>query len=111
MIEPGTEGPDRDQPRSQILEGEVKIRREDDGRVVIEQAPPKARMSLGLLASADPVTVRVGGNRISLGGQVSYRVVGWDPGQSALLLERDDDGRNADRVPDSFPPGAGTKGA
>lgn len=110
MIEPGTEGPDRDQPRSQILEGEVRFHREADGRIVVDQAPPTARMSLALLADADPQTVRAGGNRIRL-ANVSYRVVGWDPGQSALLLERDDDGANADRVPGSFPPGAGTKGA
>jgi len=93
---------------SQVLEGEVVLHREADGRVVVTQAPPVTRMSLAFLASADPVTVKVSGNRVSLGGQVAYRVVGWDAHGSALLLERE---APLGAGPIDFPPGAGMKGA
>jgi hypothetical protein len=101
----------------EILEGEVVLRREDDGRVVIETAPPRARMALEMLQHWDRFLVRVSGNTIRLAGQVAYRVVGWDAQQSALLLERQspavvqpESGSGAD-PPATFPPGAGTKGA
>lgn len=103
---------------SELLEGEVILRREDNGRVVIEQAPPTARISLELLAQyADRFLVRVSGNRISMAGQVAYRVVGWDAHASALLLERDTPGSGPGPYPPAedpvagWPAGAGTKGA
>jgi hypothetical protein len=73
----------------EVLEGEVQLRRHDDGRIEILQAPATARMSLELLQASDPATVRVGSNTIGIAGQVRYRVVGWDAQQSALLLERE----------------------
>ena len=103
--------PSRGIPGSALLEGQVHMRRHSDGRVVVEQAPPTATMSLDLLAQADHFLVRVSGNRITLAGQVTYRVVGWDGLQSALVLERDDSpgpGVSAESL--NFPPGAGTKG-
>ena len=78
---------------AEFLEGEVSFRRHADGRVEITQAPPRARMSLGLLASADPVVLRASGNLITLGGQVDYRVIGWDPTWHCLLLDRVEDRR------------------
>jgi hypothetical protein len=92
--------------RASLLEGEVVMHREADGRVVIEQAPPTARMSLELLVQhAARHVVRLSGNRIRIAGQVVYRVVGWDAHGSALLLEREADGAAA------WPAGFGTKGA
>jgi hypothetical protein len=99
---------------SEVLEGDVVLHRDDDGRVRIAQAPPTARMSLELLVQhADRHVVRLSGNRITLAGQVTYRVVGWDELQSALLLERDTPGSGPGPYPPAttFPPGAGTKGA
>jgi hypothetical protein len=95
---------------SEVLEGEVVVRREANGRVHVEQAPPVARMSLELLASADPVTFQVRGDRIGLGGQVVYRVTGWDAHSHALVLEREGEAALG-AGPVEFPPGAGTKGA
>jgi len=100
---------------AELLEGEVVLRREDDGRVIVETAPPRARMALETLQHWDRFLVRVSGNTIRLAGQVTYRVVGWDAQQSALLLERvsptlPGSGPGAD-PPATFPPGAGTKGA
>lgn len=106
---------------SEVLEGEVVLHREDNGRVVVQQAPPTARMSLEVLQQSDRHVVRVSGNRIAVAGQVVYRVVGWDAHASALLLEREAAGlSNADAAaawpagtgnPTDFPPGAGMKGA
>ncbi|HEV8653126.1 MAG TPA: hypothetical protein VG276_27970 [Actinomycetes bacterium] len=96
---------------SELLEGEVIVRREADGRVVVEQAPPIARMSLALLASADQVTIRVSGDRLVLGGQVVYRVTGWDQQSHALLLERVPGLTNAEAAAEAWPAGFGTKGA
>jgi hypothetical protein len=76
-----------------VLEGDVELRRHDDGRVEIIQAPPVTRIALEMLAGADPVTVKVTGNLIHLGGQVIYRVTGWDQHAHALLAELVDDRR------------------
>lgn len=74
-----------------VLEGELIVRRHDDGRVEVVQAPQTARISLGLLASADPVTLRVTGcDRITVGGWLAYRIVGWDRHGRCLLAERED---------------------
>lgn len=77
------------------LEGDMRFlaRRHDDGRVEIVDAPPTTRVSLDFLTTADPVVVRVSGNLISLAGQVTYRVVGWDAYSSALLVELAEDRR------------------
>lgn len=73
---------------AEVLEGPVEVTRHDDGRVEIIQAPPRARISLELLASADPFVVRVSGRRIALGGQVIYEVVGWDALSHALIADK-----------------------
>lgn len=80
---------DRELPGGQVLEGDLQLRHHEDGRLEIVQAPPTARMALSLLQQTDPRVVRVGANTIGIAGQVSYRVVGWDAQQSALLLERE----------------------
>jgi hypothetical protein len=102
-------------PNREVLEGDVILKRHEDGRVEILQASPTARMSLEMLAQhADRHVVRLSGNRIVLAGQVTYRIVGWDDHASALLLERDTPGSGPGPYPPattSFPPGAGTKGA
>lgn len=78
---------------STVVDGEVVCRRHDDGRVEIVQAPPCARITLGLLAAADPAVVQASGNAVTFAGQVVYRVVGWDPVGSALLAELYEDRR------------------
>lgn len=76
-----------------VLEGEVICRRHDDGRVEIVQAPPTARIALAVLVGADPVVVKADGNTVTFGGQVVYRIVGWDGHGSALLAELAEDRR------------------
>lgn len=76
---------------STVLEGQLVVRREATGAVVIEQAPARALISLELLAAADPAVFKVSGRRITLGGQVVYRVAGWDEIQSCLIADLDED--------------------
>lgn len=78
---------------SVVLDGPVKVCRFADGRVVVEQAPARTRITLGSLAGADPAVFRADGNTVTVGGQVVYRVVGWDPISSALLAELHEDRR------------------
>lgn len=71
-----------------VLEGDIIVKRVSP-RWVVQQAPPRSRMSLELLrAAGEDMTVR--GNLIDFAGQVTYRVVGWEPNH--LLLERADGG-------------------
>lgn len=72
-----------------IIEGDVVLHRESNGRVVITEAPPTTRISLEVLANSDPVVFRVSGRLIRLADQVTYRVVGWDDHGQALIAERE----------------------
>jgi hypothetical protein len=75
---------------SEVLEGEIQVRRHEDGRITVERAPQRARMSLAVLHDSGMGIDHVGGNTVRLVGGTTYRVVGWDAHQSALLLERED---------------------
>lgn len=74
---------------STVLEGDVVVRRVSNGAVVVDQAPPRTRFSLELLAASDPAVFQVHGRLVTIGGQVTYRVVGWDELQHALVAEID----------------------
>lgn len=74
---------------TEVLEGAVEVRRHDDGRVEVLQAPPRTAISLEFLTAVDPHLVRVvSGSTLRFAGQVEYRVVGWDPAQHALIAVR-----------------------
>lgn len=73
---------------AETLEGAVVMRRHDDGRVEIVSAPPTTTMALEFLLEADPHLVRIRGREITLAGQVTYRVTGWDDTQACLRLEK-----------------------
>lgn len=70
-----------------LVEGEVRFHTEPDGRLVLDVAPPVARVSLQALQQFDQRLVRISGNVIRFADQVIYRVTGWDEHSSALLLE------------------------
>lgn len=83
---------------SEVLEGDAVFERHEDGRVEVTRAPARTRISLELLACADPVVFKVSGNLITLGGQVVYRVVGWDNFTKALLVDLVEDRRGVPGV-------------
>lgn len=75
------------------LEGEFVCRRHEDGRVEVVEAPPTTRISLEFVHAADPAVVKVSGRLVTIGGQVTYRVTGWDSHGQALLAGLAEDRR------------------
>lgn len=71
-----------------VIQGDLDIVRHEDGRVEIRRAPQTTYISLEFLLAADPAVVRVQGRQVFLGGQVEYRITGWDDVQGVLLAER-----------------------
>lgn len=53
---------------------------------VVQEAPRRARISLELIASADPRALAVSGSTITICQTTTYRVVGWE--DRWLLVER-----------------------
>lgn len=76
------------------VEGAVKCVRHEDGRIEILDAPAITRISLELLRDSDTARVRVWGDRVTFGGQVTYVVTGWDTFGKALLAELVEDRRS-----------------
>ena len=76
-----------------VPDGSVELVRHEDGRLEVVAAPPVTRISLELMADADPFTFRVSGDLITLAGRVVYRVTGWDSLERALVAELVDDRR------------------
>jgi hypothetical protein len=76
-----------------VLEGEVQFQWHDDGRIEVLTAPLVSRLPLELMASTDPLLVKVSGNRITLAGQVVYRVIGWDAYGQCLIAQLAEDNR------------------
>jgi hypothetical protein len=71
------------------------VMRQVEPRFIVDQAPERTLMSLGLLQSADERALFVaGGDTIYFGydhesmGQFVYQVVGWDAERRGLILER-----------------------
>lgn len=73
---------------AEIVEGAVELRQHADGRIEILRAPPVTRISLELLQQSNPAVFAIRGREITMAGQVTYRVTGWDPGQSCLVADR-----------------------
>lgn len=78
---------------STVLEGSVDFVRHEDGRMQVLSAPPTTRISLELIAEADPVLLKIRGNVITFAGQVVYRVTAWDTLGKALIAELAEDRR------------------
>lgn len=75
------------------LEGEVRLVRHETGLVEILEAPPITRISLELLAAADPVVLKASGKKITFGGQVVYEITRWEPFSCALVARLVEDRR------------------
>lgn len=74
----------------EILQGSIVVERglSTGNQLVVKQAPPTAYVTLEMLAHAEALEITVAGREISIAGQVTYRVSGWDDVQSCLVLER-----------------------
>lgn len=78
-----------------IEEGPLRLIRHGNGAVEILDAPTVVRISLELIQKADPVTLRVCGKHITVGGQVVYEVTGWEQFTDALVAKLVEDRRPA----------------
>jgi len=76
-----------------VLEGPVDFVQNEDGRVQVLSAPPLTRISLELIAEADPAVLKIRGDLITVAGQVVYRITGWDDLGKALLAKLVEDRR------------------
>lgn len=72
--------------------GDIQLTRKLGHGLIVDTAPPRARMALEVLANPS-WGVALRHDLINIADQVSYRVVGWDPETAALVLELDEDWR------------------
>lgn len=68
--------------------GEIRLGVDADGRIIINDAPPFARISLALIQSSDERMVMIEGDLLLIGPDVAYRVIGWEGPSACLLVER-----------------------
>jgi hypothetical protein len=73
--------------------GEITIRRQLGRGLVVQLAPPRARMALALLADAKWGATMASNDQINIADQVLYQVVGYDPEHASLVLELVEDWR------------------
>lgn len=72
--------------------GDIQLTRKLGHGLIVDTAPPRARMALEVLATPS-WGVALRHDLINIADQVSYRVVGYDPEAAALVLELDQDWR------------------
>lgn len=73
--------------------GDIQLTRTLGRGLIVETAPPRARMAVELLANGAYGLTMQGPEHINIADQVCYRVVGYDPGSAALVLELVEDWR------------------
>jgi hypothetical protein len=75
-----------------VSHGDIVVTR-IEARTIVEEAPDRALITLGLLAHSAPDRLTVAASTLYLGNdrsgrEASYQVTGWDPDQHALIVER-----------------------
>ncbi|MGW1497549.1 hypothetical protein ACWCQW_02975 [Streptomyces mirabilis] len=75
--------------------GDIQLTRKLGRGLVVDQAPPRIRMALHVLSTAQYGAALQEPGLINIGDQVLYRVTGYDPQHAALLLELVEDWRPA----------------
>lgn len=70
---------------------EIVVRRRPSTEVL--EAPKEALITLEVLQGARPDELHISGDLITIGDQVVYRVVGWQPEPAALLCWLTEDRR------------------
>lgn len=71
----------------------VQLTRKLGRGLIVDTAPPRARMALTVLANPSWGAVLQGVDLVNIGEQVLYRVTGYDPASAALVLELVEDWR------------------
>lgn len=75
--------------------GEIQLSRHLGRGLVVDQAPPRIRMALHVLSTAQYGAALQEPDLINIGDQVLYRVTGYDPESASLLLDLVEDWRPA----------------
>jgi hypothetical protein len=75
--------------------GEIQLTRKLGHGLIVDHAPPHARMALALLNMPSCGAGMVNADQINIADQVLYQVVGYDPASASLLLELVEDWRPA----------------
>jgi hypothetical protein len=73
--------------------GEIQLSRHLGRGLVVDYAPPRARMALCVLADAQYGARIQDPDMINIGDQVLYQVTGYDPESTTLLLSLVEDWR------------------
>jgi hypothetical protein len=73
--------------------GDIQLTRQLGRGVVVETAPQRARIALTLLTDSSSMLAMRSVDQISIADQVLYRVTGYDPEHTALIVELVDDWR------------------
>lgn len=73
--------------------GEVQLSRKLGRGLIVETAPPRARMAVALLANGAYGLSMQSNDQINMADQVLYQIVGYDPESACLVLELVEDWR------------------
>ncbi|MGW1616349.1 hypothetical protein ACWCQZ_44275 [Streptomyces sp. NPDC002285] len=73
--------------------GEIQLTRQLGRGLIVDTAPPRARIALTVLASRGWGASLSGDDHINVADQVLYQVVGYDPESASLLLKLVEDWR------------------
>lgn len=75
--------------------GDIQLTRHLGRGLTVDTAPRRSRIALTVLADAKWGATMVGDDQINIADQVLYRVVGYDPGTTSLIVELVEDWRPA----------------
>jgi hypothetical protein len=78
--------------------GNIQVTRQLGRGLIVDEAPRRALMNLGLLANYGYGLTMQGNDLISVADQVLYQVVGYDPETASLVLELVEDWRPAPTI-------------
>jgi hypothetical protein len=73
--------------------GDIQVTRQLGRGLIVDKAPPRARMTLALLAEHGYGLSMASDNQINIADQVLYEVTGYDADSASLLLELVEDWR------------------
>lgn len=73
--------------------GEIQLTRQLGRGIIVDTAPPRARIALTLLTNSSCMLAMRSVDLIDVAGQVLYRAVGYDPTHASLIVDLVEDWR------------------
>jgi hypothetical protein len=84
--------------------GEIQLTRHLGRGVIVEAAPPRARIALTLLTNSSCMLAMRSVDLIDVANQVLYRAVGYDPEHASLIVDLVEDWRPTPTAPEQDNP-------